>query len=511
MPTVCPTPLLKLPSMCIIASVFMSSRYVKPTVKSPFVSFSLCAFVLSIFLSVSACGSATPQGAFQATLPPTVSSAPVYTATPTLTPSLTPTVTPTLTATLTLTPSPTLTVTPSQTPSLTPSLPPSPTLPLLTLTPATSDGAPNAILAQAADFSAVSGWSCEDFPCEDDIAGFLERIRVPPGFIVEHVGKFPGQPLQITYGPDGRLYGTILENGSRNGAVYALNGDGTSQRYSGDLIAPVGLAFQPGTDVLYVSARVTEAQGGGLYRVLSNGTTETIIDDLPCCYSLVDNQPNGLTFGADGYLYMGIGSLTDHAESPNPESQPYAEVQTKEAAILRIQPHTGAVEVYAQGLHNPYDVTFDTQGQAYGTDSGILEGPGDRALTINEGSFYGWPYWRTRGCTDCPLSRADLTVEPDLVTFPDFSLPRGLVAYNGIQFPANYFGSLFIALWNGTPDAQRIVRIDLRDPRLGGENYTPEPFMTGLIRPVDVIVAPDGSLVVADFIYGHVWRVKYTG
>ncbi len=385
-------------------------------------------------------------------------------------------------------------------------------MPLLTLTPASNDGAPNAILGQAADFSAASGWSCEDFPCEEDVAGFLERIRVPPGFTVEHVGKFPGQPMQISYGPDGRLYATVLENGTRNGAVYALNEDGTSQRYSGDYISPVGLAFQPGTDVLYVSARLTPMQRGALFRVLpGGGAPQDVIIDFPCCYSLVDNQPNGMTFGADGYLYMGIGALTDHAESPNPESKPYADIQPNEAAILRIQPHTGAIEVYAQGLHNPYDVTFDAQGQAYGTDSGIITGTGDRLVTVSRGGFYGWPYWRTRGCTDCPLSRADLTVVPDLVTFPDFSLPRGLVAYDGTQFPANYFGSLFVALWNGTADAQRIVHIDLRDPRLGGENYTPEPFMTGLIRPVDVIVAPDGSLVVADFIYGHIWKVSYEG
>src|SRR5262249_33761522 len=136
---------------------------------------------------------------------------------------------------------------------------------------------------------------------------------------------------------------------------------------------------------------------------------------------------------------------------------------------------------------------------------------GDRVVAVTPGAHYGWPYWRNRGCADCPLSRADLTIAPDLVTFPNFSLPRGLVAYTGSQFPAHYFGSLFVALWNGTPDAQRIVSIDPHDPRLGSPDYTPEPFMTGLIRPVDVTLAPDGSLVVADFIYGHVWRVRYNG
>jgi hypothetical protein len=35
--------------------------------------------------------------------------------------------------------------------------------------------------------------------------------------------------------------------------------------------------------------------------------------------------------------------------------------------------------------------------------------------------------------------------------------------------------------------------------------------VTGLIRPVDVTLDPEGALVVADFIYGHIWRVRYTG
>ena len=62
-----------------------------------------------------------------------------------------------------------------------------------------------------------------------------ERIRVPEGYSLEFVGRFPGQPMQIVYGPDARLYATVLENGAtRTGAVYVLNADGTSERYSGD-------------------------------------------------------------------------------------------------------------------------------------------------------------------------------------------------------------------------------------------------------------------------------------
>lgn len=462
---------------------------------------------------LAACDTGSPTGqAFQATVPPTSNSAPVYTPTLTVTPSETPTVTPSLTPTLTptLTATPTLTVTPSLTSTLTPTF--TPTVPLWTLTPVSNADAPSGVLPAPASFSSALGWSCDDFPCADDVDGFLKRIQVPPGYVVEHVGQFPAQPMQITYGPDGRLYATALENGSRNGAVYVMNADGSTERYSGDFISPIGLAFQPGTDTLYVSARVMVGEGGGLWRVQpGGGTPEAVLTDLPCCFSLIDNQPDGMTFGPDGYLYLGVGALTDHGESATPKTKPFAELHPLEASILRIQPHTGDVEVYASGLRNPYDLSFAADGQLYATDDGLVAGLGDRLLNVVMGGHYGWPYWRSRGCADCPPTRAGLSIGADLLRFPDFSLPRGLTVYTGSQFPANLFGSVFVTLWNGTPDAQRVVRIDPYDPMITSEDYQPEPFVTGLIRPVDVVVAPDGALVVADFIYGHVWRVRYTG
>ncbi|MBZ0295740.1 MAG: PQQ-dependent sugar dehydrogenase, partial [Anaerolineae bacterium] len=330
---------------------------------------------------------------------------------------------------------------------------------------------------------------------------------------VEHVGRFPGQPQQITYGPDGRLYATVLENGAtRIGAVYVLNPDGSSERYSGDLISPIGLAFQPGTDVLYVSARMTLNAGGGVWRIPSGGGDAVpVIEDLPCCYSLIDNQPNGLIFGPDGYLYLGIGALTDHAEPPFPERMRMAEIGPLEAAILRIQPHTGEVEPFASGLHNPYDLTFDASGQFYATDQGLVSGQGDRVLRIEPGGNYGWPYWAGRGCDECPFGGSS-DILPDLLTFADFSVPRGLVAYTGTQYPANLFNHLFVVLWNGIEGGQRVVQFDPANPPQPPDEFTPaqaEPFITGLIRPIDITLAPDGTLVVADFIYGHVWKVRY--
>lgn len=484
-----------------------------------FVLMRLYGIIILSFL-LAACGE--QQATVRVTIPPTQigAGAPVYTATATFTPSYTPTQTPTNTATATDTPTNTPTVTPTFTdtptttftPTYTATYTPSPTATTVLMPPTPIDNvsAPPAIAIIPAGFSPTEGWDCGDFPCENDVDGFLQRIQVPPRFALSHVGRFPGQVKQIIYGTDGRLYATVLENGTLSGAVYVLD-EGVATRYSDTLLSPVGLAFQPSTDVLYVSARTTLEAGGALWRILSNGTQELVIADLPCCYQIVGQQPNGIVFGADGLLYMGIGALTDHAEAENPRVANMRDIFPTEAAILRINPHIGTVEVYAQGLHNSYDLGFDSRGQLYATDMGLVTGQGDRVLEINEGAHYGWPFYRLRGCTECPGTRGTLDIMPDLLTLPDYSLPHGMVVYQGNNFPQNMQNTLFVALWNSEDWTQRIVWIDPHDPTLNSDEYIPQPFVTGLIRPIDVTLAPDGALIVADFNYGHIWRVEYTG
>ncbi|MBL8131478.1 MAG: PQQ-dependent sugar dehydrogenase [Anaerolineae bacterium] len=518
---------------------------------------------LSLILFGAACSAEPTEVAFQATEPLVTVTAPVYTVTPTRTPTYTYTPPPTVT----LTPSATNTLLPTLTPSDMP-LPtftvmppitdtPAPaatqlsseaasassaalsvmlaaetvsatfstrsldvstptetpngvvgTPPLATLTPPLPFGAPAAFEAGPAAVSEAVGWSCGDFPCEDDLEGWLRRIRAPQGFIVEPAERFPGQVQQIAYGRDGALYATVLEDGTRRGAVYRLDAAGTLLRYSGSLFSPLGLAFQPETDLLYVSARAAPEQSGGIWRIpAGGGEGEPVVVDLPCCFTLIDNQPNGMIFGRDGALYVGVGAVSDTSENPPRSNPAYRALDPHEASVLRVHPYTGEISVYAAGIRNPFDLAVDSIGQLYATDNGILAGPGDRLLRLEAGGHYGFPYWRERGCETCEIKPASVPVLPDLLRFPDFTLPRGVAVYTGTQFPLNYFDNLFVALWNNIEGGQRIVRIDPR--RLSEADYVPEAFLTGLIRPVDVVVAPDGSLMVADYVYGWVWRVRY--
>ncbi len=148
---------------------------------------------------------------------------------------------------------------------------------------------------------------------------------------------------------------------------------------------------------------------------------------------------------------MGVGSLTDHAESVNPKTKPFADVLPDEAAILRIQPHTGEIKVFAKGLRNPYDLSFDANGQLYATDNGLLTGPGDRIVAVQAGAHYGWPYWRSRGCEGCPLSAFQADDFTGFIGTAGLQpTARACTVYTGSQFPSNLFGNLFVALWNGT-------------------------------------------------------------
>lgn len=84
------------------------------------------------------------------------------------------------------------------------------------------------------------------------------------------------------------------------------------------------------------------------------------------------------------------------------------------------------------------------------------------------------------------------------------------------MFPAEYRGQLFIAehgSWNrGAKIGYRVTLV-----RLDGDRAVRyEPFATGWLRgesswgrPVDVLVLPDGSLLISDDQGGKLWRVTY--
>jgi glucose/arabinose dehydrogenase len=88
--------------------------------------------------------------------------------------------------------------------------------------------------------------------------------------------------------------------------------------------------------------------------------------------------------------------------------------------------------------------------------------------------------------------------------------------YTGNQFPADYRNQIFIAehgSWNrSSKSGYRITLVRIENGKAVGY----EPFATGWLqgqqawgRPADVVVAPDGALVVADDTAGAIYRISY--
>jgi hypothetical protein len=119
---------------------------------------------------------------------------------------------------------------------------------------------------------------------------------------------------------------------------------------------------------------------------------------------------NSLTLGPDGALYLAVGNVDRLWSMP----QRLADATTPHpdwlGTILRLDPPGGSPRIFARGLRNVYQVTFDGQGRMWGIDN---DGPtlggwlGEEVLRLKAKANYGYPYDGTFGK---PTVRDDFAV-----------------------------------------------------------------------------------------------------
>jgi glucose/arabinose dehydrogenase len=88
--------------------------------------------------------------------------------------------------------------------------------------------------------------------------------------------------------------------------------------------------------------------------------------------------------------------------------------------------------------------------------------------------------------------------------------------YVGDMFPARYHNQVFIAehgSWNrSTPIGYRITVVRIENNRAIGYDVFAEGWLQGPRawgRPADVLVMPDGALLVSDDRQGAIYRISY--
>ena len=367
------------------------------------------------------------------------------------------------------------------------------------------------------------------------------RLNVPPGFEVTLFADGLRHARRMALAPNGDVF--LAEGtGAQVTVLRDANKDGVAEvkeAFATDLTRPFGLGFANG--YLYVGnndAVVRFRYTPGQLTAL--GEPEHVLE-LPASNAALDEDTakrlgidvsrtrgynhwtRNLAFSPDGRkMYVAIGSSTNTTP----------ETDERRAAINEYNPDGSGHRIYGSGLRNPVGMVFNPTTRALWTAVNERDHLGDDLVpdfvtSVADGGFYGWPYAYIGQHPEPALNGA----RPDLIAksiVPDVLLTShaaalGLAFYTGNQFPADYQGDLFVAL-HGSINRSRlsgysVVRVPFENGRPAGP---PVDFMTGFIvddgeqkvvwgRPVDVLQAADGTLLISDDGGNRIWRVRYVG
>ena len=201
--------------------------------------------------------------------------------------------------------------------------------------------------------------------------------------------------------------------------------------------------------------------------------------------------------------------------------------------MLEFTPDGKFLKVYASGIRNCVGEAIQPgTGQLWcSTNERDMLGDNlvpDYITHIQEGGFYGWPYYYMNGPSGGkqdprlegkhPELQAKV-ITPDVLLQPHFASLE-MTFYDGAAFPQQYKGDIFAAehgSWNKSHRAgYEVILAPVQNGKATGEF---EDFLTGFVtpegkvwgRPVGVTVANDGSLFVTDDGSGSIWQVRYTG
>ena len=344
---------------------------------------------------------------------------------------------------------------------------------------------------------------------------FLDKLRLPEGFQIEVYARDVPNARHMALGTEG----TVFVGSRRAGKVYAItDSDGDHKADQVRVIAeglklPTGVAFKDGD--LYVSA-VTS--------IVRLDDIETRLDNPPAPVTITEQFPDKhhgwkyIAFGPDGWLYVPIGAPCNVCDEPE-----YSNIQRLKIDGDKVV----KTETWAEGVRNTVGFTWHpVTRELWFTDNGRdMLGDDMPACELNRapkpGMHFGFPYCHAGDILDPEFGEGKNCsnyVAPVQKLGPHVA-PLGVKFYTGEQFPAAYKNQVFIAehgSWNRSEKiGYRVTKVTLNDQ---GEATGYEPFIDGWLqgqeawgRPVDVLVMPDGAMLVSDDYAGVIYRVTYTG
>jgi glucose/arabinose dehydrogenase len=198
--------------------------------------------------------------------------------------------------------------------------------------------------------------------------------------------------------------------------------------------------------------------------------------------------------------------------------------ENRYALISRLKPDGSGLQVFAKGIRNT--VGFDwhpATKELWFTDNGRDEmgddvPPDELNYAPKPGLNFGYPYCHGGDIPDPEYGKKHNCSEfvPPAQKLGPHVAALGMRFYTGSMFPASYRNQIFIAehgSWNRTkPIGYRITLVELNGNRAVSYKIFAEGWLQGSRawgRPVDVVVMPDGAMLVSDDSAGAVYRISY--
>ena len=354
------------------------------------------------------------------------------------------------------------------------------------------------------------------------------RPQVPNGFKIDQALTGLDQPRTIATAPNGDLF--LAE--SNPGRIRVLRGFGadgkveTNEVFASALTMPYGIAFYPpGPNPQYVYIGNTNSIVRFPYKngdLKASGPAEVVVASIPGGAKYGGGHwTRSLVFSNDGKkLYVGVGSKANVGDDDSEKNR---------ADVLEFNPDGSGQQIYANGVRNASGLAMNPQTGQLWVAVNERDALGDDLVPdyvthIQQGGFYGWPWFYTGPNQDPRFAGKHPELKEKVVVgdvlLQSHSAPLGLSFYEGTQFPAEYRGDLFVAShgsWNRAHrTGYKVIRVFTPKGKATGEY---EDFVTGFVvndadvwgRPVGVTVAGDGALVFTDDGSNSVWRVTYVG
>ncbi|HET6756388.1 MAG TPA: sorbosone dehydrogenase family protein [Burkholderiales bacterium] len=337
----------------------------------------------------------------------------------------------------------------------------------------------------------------------------LNTIKLPPGFEIKVFAEDVPNARQMALSKSGVVFVGSREAGKVH-AVVDHNRDAKADKVytiATGLNMPSGVAFQNGA--LYVAEVSRVLRFDDIEANLANPPKPVVVNDR-----FPSDRHHGwkfIAFGPDGLLYVPVGAPCNICE---PDFKRYAN-------IMRMQSDGSALEVFAVGVRNSvgFDWHPDTKELWFTSNGGDNLGdnipPDELNRAPKKGMHFGYPYCHGGFIPDPKFGTTRKCSEftPPEVKLGPHVAALGMRFYRGAMFPAEYRNRIFIAEHGSWNRSDKIgYRITMAAP--GTDRY--EVFAEGWLqgeqawgRPADVLVMPDGSLLVADDRVGAIYRISY--